>query len=66
MKIITETERLILREWTLDDAPDLFRLNSNPNVLKFTGDKPFNNIQEAEELILNYEQYSKYGLGKAC
>jgi ribosomal-protein-alanine N-acetyltransferase len=64
MKIIAETERLILREWTLDDAPDLFQLNSNPNVLKFTGDKPFKNIQEAEELILNYEQYSKYGLGR--
>ncbi|MFY8020811.1 MAG: GNAT family N-acetyltransferase [Bacteroidia bacterium] len=64
MNIIAETERLILREWTLDDAADLFRLNANPNVLKFTGDKPFKNIQEAEDLISNYEQYSKHGLGR--
>lgn len=64
MKIIIETERLILREWIVNDAADLFRLNSNPNVLKYTGDNAFKNIQEAEQLILNYEQYSKYGLGR--
>ena len=64
MKILFETERLFLREWGLNDAEDLFRLNANPNVLKYTGDKPFKDVKEAEDFILNYEQYAKYGLGR--
>ena len=64
MKILFETERLFLREWGINDAEDLFRLNANPNVLKHTGDKPFKDVKEAKDFILNYEQYAKYGLGR--
>lgn len=38
MKKILETERLYLREFTLDDAQLLIDLNSNPEVTKYTGD----------------------------
>ena len=35
MKRTVETDRLILREFTLDDAYNLFMLNSNPEVMKY-------------------------------
>lgn len=62
--IILETERLFLREFKLQDAADLYRLNLDPDVLKYTGDKPFDNIDEAGDFILNYDQYRKYGFGR--
>jgi RimJ/RimL family protein N-acetyltransferase len=64
MKVIIETDRLLLREFELSDAFEMFRLNSDHEVIKYTGDVPFKNIEEAEHLILNYDQYKKYGFGR--
>lgn len=61
---IIETERLYLRKFTLKDASALFKLNSNPNVLKYTGDVPFKNISEAEIFIKNYSHYDDYNMGR--
>ena len=36
-----QTARLILREMRPDDAPALFLLNEDPEVLRYTGDVPF-------------------------
>lgn len=65
MPTMIETARLILRKMTLDDAPFFFKLNSNPNVVKYTGDGAFKNIKEAEN-ITNYviSQYTKHGYGR--
>ena len=49
--IIIETERLIIREHVLSDAPFFFELNSNYNVVKYTGDVAFNNLEEAENIV---------------
>lgn len=62
--VLIETERLILRESIIDDAPDLFEMNSNPEVLKYTGDVAFTSVEETEELIRNYIDYKKYGYGR--
>lgn len=64
MKIITETERLLLREWNTGDAEAFYNLNNNPEVLKFTGDVPFSSISEAETFIRNYDQYKLNGYGR--
>lgn len=53
MKQITHTERLILREFTLDDAQKLIDLNSNPNVVRYTGDGPVESLEKAVEIIQN-------------
>jgi RimJ/RimL family protein N-acetyltransferase len=37
MKAFLETERLILRQFTEDDADDLFALDSDPEVVRFAG-----------------------------
>ncbi|MGE3610091.1 MAG: GNAT family N-acetyltransferase [Bacteriovoracaceae bacterium] len=46
-----KTPRLIIRPAALEDAPFLFQLNSDPEVIRFTGDEICKNIDEAQELI---------------
>jgi [ribosomal protein S5]-alanine N-acetyltransferase len=62
--ITLETERLFLREFLLEDAKNFFDLNNDSEVIKFTGDKAFKSIEEAEDLVRNYEQYQKYKQGR--
>jgi|SRR6185436_1907660 len=64
MIIILETERLVLREFDLSDANEMFLLNSDFDVIKYTGDRHFRNLKETENLIRNYDQYKKYKLGR--
>lgn len=59
-----ESERLKLREWTLDDSSWLYELNSNPNVIKFTGDAGFSDEQKAHQLIATYPNYQRDGYGR--
>lgn len=64
MKPIIETERLVLRKMEEEDAPDFFLLNSDPDVMRYTGDKPFANVEEARQLVINYQPYKKHGYGR--
>ncbi|WP_041421714.1 GNAT family N-acetyltransferase [Shewanella sediminis] len=63
-KIETETERLVLRRFSLADVAGFYGLNLDPHVLKYTGDKPFSSPDEVSKFIRNYEQYKKYGFGR--
>ena len=64
MSKIIETERIYLRQFILEDASALYKLNQNEEVLKYTGDQPFKNIQKALQFIKNYDQYEKYNMGR--
>jgi ribosomal-protein-alanine N-acetyltransferase len=64
METILETERCYLRELSVDDAQSFYDLNADPEVVRYTGDNPFKNIQEAESFLENYEQYNLYGFGR--
>ena len=65
MNTIIETERLYLREITLDDQEALFRLHSNPSVQKYTGEAVAESIEEIEKAIENRNiHYKKYGYGR--
>ncbi len=65
MKIIIETERLLLREITLDDTEALFRLHSDPSVQKYTGEPVVKSMEEMEKAVENrIEGYKKYGYGR--
>ena len=64
MKTILQTDRFILREMTVEDAKDTFELNSDPEVLKYTGDIPFKDITEARSFLKSYDSYQKYGFGR--
>jgi RimJ/RimL family protein N-acetyltransferase len=59
-----ETERTIMRKLTTEDASDFYNLNLDEEVLKYTGDKPFVNLQASIDFLTNYDQYEKYGVGR--
>lgn len=50
MKII-ETERLILRPITINDAEDIFQYSRNENVGSSAGCKPHANIEETNDIM---------------
>jgi ribosomal-protein-alanine N-acetyltransferase len=62
--ITLETNRLFMREFLPEDAPGMFDLNNDPEVIQFTGDVPFANEEAALNLINTYDQYKKYQLGR--
>ncbi|PYL09681.1 MAG: N-acetyltransferase [Verrucomicrobia bacterium] len=69
MKMILETDRLLLREYVEDDAEALFRLNSDPDVLRFVPDKRLLNIEQARQMLIDHPiaDYRKHGFGRgAC
>ena len=58
------TERLILRPFSLENAKDIYELNGDPDVMKYTGDQPFGSIEEAREFISNYNHFEKWKRGR--
>jgi [ribosomal protein S5]-alanine N-acetyltransferase len=50
-----ETERLYLREFIHEDASDLLALNNDKEVIKYTGDKPFKDLRDAQDFIKDYK-----------
>jgi ribosomal-protein-alanine N-acetyltransferase len=61
---VSETKRYKLREFHSSDAEALFELNNDPIVLKYTGDKPFESIEAAENFIQAYHHYHDFGFGR--
>lgn len=64
MNYLIQTARLTLRPFAPEDAPHLFELNNDPEVIKYTGDPPFESERAALEFILQYDQYERYGMGR--
>lgn len=65
-KVIFETERLIVREWTLDDVEAVFEIYRNPNVHRFLSGGPGHVDHEEsratlERWIARYAQFPGYG-----
>ena len=63
MKIL-ETKRFYLRRLSINDAENFYHLNANLEVLKYTGDLPFENITKAASFLATYDHYQKYGFGR--
>jgi ribosomal-protein-alanine N-acetyltransferase len=65
MPLILETNRLVLKQFSMEDAAHLFELNSDPEVVKYTGDGVYTDINEVNQSIArNLEQYEKYKQGR--
>ena len=64
MKIL-ETERLVVRHVTVDDAEFILGLLNEPSWLRFIGDKGVRTIEDARGYILNgpIESYGRFGFG---
>ena len=64
MKSLFQSKRLFYRPFQIQDAKDLFLLNADPDVIKYTGDAAFESIEAAEEFIKSYDHYQKHGFGR--
>ncbi len=62
--VIITTNRLILREFSADDAESFYLLNSDTDVMQYTGDLAFKSVQDSAEFISNYNSYRKSGFGR--
>jgi ribosomal-protein-alanine N-acetyltransferase len=68
-KVILETDRLLLREYVEEDAEAFFKLNNDPEVLRFVPDKALLNVEQARQILLDHPiaDYRKHGFGRgAC
>jgi len=63
--IVLETERLILRHLSIDDAEFILELLNEPSFLRYIGDKGVRTIDDACQYILNgpMESYERHGFG---
>ncbi len=65
MKAYIETESLILRKIEITDTGNLYRLDSDPLVHKYLGNKPISCMSKAKEYIdYIHMQYDTYGIGR--
>jgi [ribosomal protein S5]-alanine N-acetyltransferase len=60
-----ETERLILSEFSLDDAPFILEMLNDPGWLKFIGDRGVKSLEDAQDYIANKLQkgFKEQGFG---
>jgi RimJ/RimL family protein N-acetyltransferase len=64
-----ETERLLLREFGLDDLAAFYELGTDPALTRFTGGVALKDMDEAREVLLArpLADYRKHGFGRwAC
>lgn len=64
MAVKLETDRLILREMDVEDAADLYEMDADPEVYKYTGDIVPESVAHTTERISKYPDYKKYGYGR--
>lgn len=62
---VLETERLSLRQFTVDDAQFILKLLNEPSFLRYIGDKQVRSLEDAEAYILNgpMASYERNGFG---
>ncbi len=53
---VLSTERLLLRELTENDASNILKCFSNPDVLRHYGQKPLTNLQQVQQIINNFSK----------
>lgn len=64
MKIIGQTNRLLLRETSTADAQMMYELNNDPEVIRYTGDPPFKSVEDATIFLNQYDHFQKYNRGR--
>ncbi|WP_018659733.1 GNAT family N-acetyltransferase [Allofustis seminis] len=57
-----ETEHLILRPVTLADAPDIYEIGSNPNIIKYVSYAIHQDLEDTRRSIANH--FMRHPLGK--
>ena len=62
---VLETERLSLRQFTVNDTPFILTLLNEPSFIRYIGDRQVRNLEDARKYILNgpVASYEKHGFG---
>ena len=62
---ILETERLLLRKITVDDAPFMLDLLNQPSFIQFIGDRGIRTLNDARNIIMKryIDAYERLGFG---
>ncbi len=63
---LLETNRFYFRYMTTADANDFYLLNSDPEVIQYTGDSRFETVDQASDFLRQYDQYNLYGVGRCA
>ena len=67
MKIIAETDRLVLRHFITADDQALFELDRNPNVLTYLNTPPVEKIEVIQAMIARVQkEYETHGVGRVA
>ncbi|SHN43750.1 GNAT family N-acetyltransferase [Chitinophaga sp. CF418] len=63
--LVCETSRLIVRQFTIDDAPFIFRLLNTDIWLTYIGDRNIRGLNDARNYLVNGPllSYDRYGFG---
>ena len=61
---VISTDRLNLFTFTPDEAPKFFELNSDEEVMRYTGDLPFDSVEQARGFLESYDHYEENGYGR--
>jgi RimJ/RimL family protein N-acetyltransferase len=63
--LVCETSRLIIRQFTIDDASFIFRLLNSPMWLTYIGDRHIRGLNDARNYLVNgpLVSYDRYGFG---
>ena len=65
MNIYLETERLIIREIRPEDEADMFAMDSDAEVHRYLGNKPYTEIsQTRDNIAFIRKQYEDHGVGR--
>ena len=64
--ILFETPRLAFRQIVMEDAPAIFEMNSNPEVIKYTGNFVHKSLEESQTIIREniWKQYQENDYGR--
>lgn len=63
--MILETDRLIIAEFTIKDAPFIYELLNDPDWIRFIGDRNIKNQEDAKNYLRNklIPSYKNWGFG---
>ena len=65
MHFTLKTERLLLRPFVASDNEAMFRMDSNPSVHQYLGNKPLTTIEQCDQYIAAIQkQYQDNGIGR--
>lgn len=66
MTVVVETPRLLLREFSMEDAPDIFRINSDPEVVRYAEGVTPASLEETRGHLRDgpLADYARFGYGR--